>query len=438
MRKEVKRNSVTLVLLLLASSVFATGGGDKADGVATSDRPVTLRVFSYIQPENPEGLIETDIASAYKKLHPNVTIEFVSSTSNEQVRKITALAAGNDMTEVFYMGGTSAPTIIDLDLADDMRKYFDADFIRKFQVDMLSEGTAPDGKLLFIPLQGMPTGFLYRADWFAEKGLNPPETWDDVVKAGQVLTEDTDGDGKIDRYGYALIATKDSNAGSRFMVFMNTFGCQNLYIENGKWKTDVGNDAFKKAVQAFVDFDSKYHIVQPGALETSYPEAANLFVANKAAMMLTGVNALGTIYAQNPDLKGKLGSVRVPRGTRHISNIRPTGYGLYKDSKVKDIAIDYIKFFCQDENLLQWVSRAYRTPPVTNLNDNPALRGIDIKGFLEASQKDAFPLPQFPGITKAYEIVAVVFQSLLMGQGDIDTLSAQAKKEMEALIASYE
>ncbi|MDO5348572.1 MAG: sugar ABC transporter substrate-binding protein [Lachnospiraceae bacterium] len=451
--KKMRTLAATVLSVSMCAGLAACGGSSanenttaaaKADNTtavaaespAPDDEPIVLRVLSAQQAENPEGDIERSISDAYTALHPNVTFEYISVKSSDFNQKLTALATSGDMPDIFQNSFNMLPSSVDLDVCEDLTTLFEPEFLDKFEPHILKEGYYGD-RLLYIPTQSMPAALLYRADWFEEKGLQAPETWDDLAAAAEKLTEDTDGDGNIDRYGFAMIGTKDSSAGTRFQLIMRSFGCREFYEEDGVWKTDVGNDDFKKAIQTFVDLDLVHHAAQPGVIETSYSEAANLVVANKAAMMLTGSNALGTIYSQNPDLKGKLASCAVPKGTEHVSSPRSLGYSVYNKGEHKEVCKDYLKFCMEKENNLKWTEISYRIPVIQDYYDEPILQNEDTIGFVDAIQY-SYEYPQFLGLTKSYEIIGSVYQSLLTGSSDIDTASEKAKAEMEELIKSYE
>lgn len=422
-----KLMGITLALVLIMS-LFT---------FAEAEEPVVIRILSSQQTENPEGPLEKSISNAYTALHPNVTFEYIAVNSNEYIKKLTAMGTAGDMADMFQNSSNNLPTTVDLALCEDLNTLFDAEYLDGLQPQMREEASY-NGELLFMPTQSMPMALLYRADWFEEEGLTPPTTWDEFIACGQALTKDTDGDGVIDRYGFAMIATKDSSAGTRFLPILRSFGCREVYLdENGKWQTDVGNDAFKACVQMYADLDVKYQIAQPGTIETSYSEAANLLVAGKAAMMITGSNALGTIYAQNPDLKGKLASCAIPMETQHTSRLGTLGYSIYNGSEHKDICIDYLKFYLEETNALKWTEECYRVPVRTEYYDNPILQEADMKGFVDGIEY-AYPWPQFLGIAQTYEIIGSVYQALITGSMDVDTASEQARQEMEELIASYE
>ena len=54
----------------------------------------------------------------------------------------------------------------------------------------------------------------YRADLFEQKGIAVPTTWDELRAAAKKLAEDANGDGKLDKYLYALCARTPSTSRS--------------------------------------------------------------------------------------------------------------------------------------------------------------------------------------------------------------------------------
>src|SRR5690606_29147529 len=116
----------------------------------------------------------------------------------------------------------------------------------------------------------IPTGLLYRTDLFEEAGLTPPETWDEFIEVAKKLTVDTDGDGSIDRWGFAMVGSNNGSGGSRFVPVMRSFGAQELVESGDGWTTEFDTDAAAAAFQLYGDLVNEYEVVPPGPLQTSY------------------------------------------------------------------------------------------------------------------------------------------------------------------------
>lgn len=62
-----------------------------------------------------------------------------------------------------------------------------------------------DGKRYSVPLDVHPIALYYNADLFKKEGIEkPPTTLEEFVSTAKKLTKDTDGDGKIDQWGFGM------------------------------------------------------------------------------------------------------------------------------------------------------------------------------------------------------------------------------------------
>ena len=68
----------------------------------------------------------------------------------------------------------------------------------------LDHGYMMDGQYGFPIVTGVPFVLYYNEDILNELGEQPPQTWDDFKRICEKATKDTDGDGKVDQYGYAV------------------------------------------------------------------------------------------------------------------------------------------------------------------------------------------------------------------------------------------
>lgn len=61
------------------------------------------------------------------------------------------------------------------------------------------------GKRYGLPLDCHPLGMYYNADMFRKAGISkPPETKEEFLAVAKKLTQDTDGDGRTDQWGFAI------------------------------------------------------------------------------------------------------------------------------------------------------------------------------------------------------------------------------------------
>ena len=98
---------------------------------------------------------------------------------------------------------------------------------------MLASLRLPDGGIYAFPWKTNPEMLMYNVDLFKAAGLSPPHTHSELLAAFRRLTRDTDGDGRLDRWG--LWAPLKITWYERFYDFYP------LYLASSGGKTLVNN-----------------------------------------------------------------------------------------------------------------------------------------------------------------------------------------------------
>lgn len=112
----------------------------------------------------------------------------------------TAIAA-NKGPDVGYMYAEMFPQFIEMNAVEDLTPYLtEADYDNYIYIN--------DGKMLGglygLALEAAnPAVIYYNKDILDELGEEPPRTWEDFRRISKAATKDTDGDGKIDQWGFA-------------------------------------------------------------------------------------------------------------------------------------------------------------------------------------------------------------------------------------------
>ncbi len=130
-----------------------------------------------------------------------------------------------------------------------------------------------------FPLRAHAQLFFYRADIFEELGLEPPETWDDVIAAGKAIRES----GKeIDPL--ALYFHNDGNRQNLFvwLDFLWAAGAD-VFDESFKpvWNSPEGIQATKD----YIGLHTEHKITHPGSIQFVEQDARISFQQGNAAMI---------------------------------------------------------------------------------------------------------------------------------------------------------
>ena len=401
--------------LSCAGPAFAEEGGEQ----------ITLRIMSSIQTEN-EGALEAAMADAYMEEHPNITVEWIPVANNDLNAQIIALNSSDDLPDAFYMNTAFMPQAKSMGIVIDPTEYLGEEFLGNIEQSILDYGSI-DGQLMVVPWFMIPIALIYRADWAEESGIETIETMDDFVAAAQAFTNGED------RWGFALVGTQNSSGESRFSQFVKTYGVDEVtQNEDGTWSSDLTSDAYREALQAFVDMDLKYGAVPPGATETGYPEAVNYFAQNQAGMLISGSNALGAIVAANPELDGKLASVPMPAAERHATNLQVSGYSITTACEHPQEMADFLMYMASDENALSFAEQTGRMPVSTTALQDEMFQTPEYQGFVDCIQY-ALPYPSYSGYSEVQDIMGESYNSMLSGTS-IDDAMAQVESRITTLL----
>lgn len=425
-----KALTVFAVVLLSAAFLFAGGNAESDDG------QISIIMMDSYAAEDPHGQYVYEYAEKFMEEHPNVTIEIQAVASNDIYTRLAAMATSPDeLPTMFFTSADQVPTLYDLGLTEDLNNYM-TDEDKALWTDGVIESGTINGDLTYIPVSLQPTDIIYRIDRFEEAGLEIPTTWDEFIECAKALTKDTDGDGVIDQWGFGMVGSNDSSGQSRFMSYLWSNGYECAYEEDGEWKTDIA------ATPEFIDVFSKWTsmnaegLVPIGITEVNYSTAANYFAMGYTSMFLTGPNALGVAYSSNPDLRGKLGSFKIP-GEYSGTMLGAEGYAIssYASDAEKQAAYDFIKFFATADNEYKFWQSSGKIPAVKAGQSVEFITGEDYEGFLQQIADGCRPTLTFPGIAGLKgalgDAYSAVFSGEMTNEAAVDSLVADLAELME-------
>jgi len=373
-------------------------------------------------------------ADDYMKLNPNVTIEFIGVPANELYAKTNTLAIGGSMPDVFINSPEFMAQAHDLGIVADLEEVFGADFFEGFSEGPLAMAEL-DGKYQFAPWFTIPVTLLYRSDLLAEAGLEPPATWDEFRETAKKLTVDIDGDGTVDRWGFAMIGTNNGSGASRFFLLLRSHGADELVADGDSWTTQFDSAGSVAAFKLFGDLVNEDKSVPPGPLQTGYGEAVSLIATDKAAMMVTGPHTIGAVLDQNPELDGKLAGAILPSlpGEDPDINLGMFGWAVSESSKHKDVAADYIKFVLSQENQVAWNAATGRLPTRLDALADPAIDKPMLRGFVAAA-KYGYQPPTAKFYPELFSVAGDNYQAVIAGQKTPEQAAKDAAEATRQII----
>ena len=226
-----------LTVFALVISLAACGGGTSTSSeggkAVKSNKTIDISIFSvYYTPEPPKD--DSLVTKEFEK-KTNTKLKINWTSKNVYTDKLSVMLASGDLPDLVRVEPIDNPLIIQLAKGDklwDFGAYVkNYPSLAKYPQAAL-DNTKIEGKQYLLPSVRPIAGsyFLWiRTDWLKKLNLKFPETIDEYYDALKAFTtQDPDGNGKDDTYGFTGEIGQDTCDGYIFVDIFNH--------ANGQWK----------------------------------------------------------------------------------------------------------------------------------------------------------------------------------------------------------
>ena len=384
-------------LALVASAAACGGGGDSSSGSnggsSGSDADTTLTYWASNQGtslDNDKEVLTPVLADFTAQTGIKVNLEVIS-WNDLQTRIQTAITSGQG-PDVLNIGNTWG---VSLQATGGLMDFGDAEMqaiggADKFVPAALKTGGAEGTTVTSVPLYGLAYGLYYNKQMFADAGLKPPTTWEEMVSDGQKLTK-----GNV--YGMSLAA--GSYTENNHFAFINA--SQNgaeLFTPDGK--PDFASDGVVKGIKRYLDLMQTDKIVNTS--DSQYDngvKSVSAFANKKAAMIMNQNNADATIES-NGMKPSEFGVVPFPAPasspTKVASHVAGINIAIMKSTEHKDQALKFVNYMTSSA-VQERLGKPYASLPV--LKDGKATftdNAAELKVFTDVYNNRSKPLPLVP------------------------------------------
>ena len=419
----------------------ADGKGDagKADnGKAASGEVKTVVFWDENAGPNRTPYYE-ELIKRFEEQNPDIKIEYVGLPNSDAKNKIEVAVTGNAAPDVCGMPPQWQAGFILNDALEPLDVYFDSweehDKINQSIVQSLRT-LSVDDKLYCIPnTSTFNPMFWGRKDWFEEKGVEAPGTWDDFYDLVELFTDRDAG-----TYGFSIRG--GAGGPMQLQEYLYAYsGITQPFTEDGK--STLNDPKNVEALDRLKDIYNKY--TPESDISNGYKEMVAAFDTGSAAMIQ---HNLGSFGEHSKTLgEGKFFAFAPPvsaTGKRVISGGYPVnGYVMFKQSQVKDEAWRFISFLCSAESQSYWNQNIGQVPTHTDLtNEDWVVNTQHINEAMKMQSDDntiAFPyplyLPDYQSIQDS--IAAPGFQAVLAGQKSSEEFLTEWADAMTGAEAEY-
>ena len=429
----MKKKIVSVLLVAAMAVSMFTGCGSKSDSKKSDSKSGEKTLEVWVPPlDDATEKNWGDLLKDWEKENDcKVNLTVIPWDKYEETYT-TALNSGEG-PDVGYMYNEMFPTYIDAGAVEDMSSYVTDEDKKEYKY--LSNGNMMDGQYGWPLVTGVPFVLYYNEDILNALGEKAPETWDDFARICQEATKDTDGDGKVDQYGFACgMNTSDIGA----MQILNAYYYSALWQNGGQVYNDdlksvsFADEAGKEAVTWLKGLTS---YMNEDFMSLSWSDAfSNVFGAGKAAFGITRSSQTdGTTFAETyPDLNWNF-----------VTSLKNKDFGtfgatdcltLMSACEDKDLGMDFIKYVTGSEFMTAYHAKC----PGAALTESEPYVGDEKMEKIYTEDKDKWHgIQAGPCGTQILNQLAADFQGIMSGETSVDEGLKEAEDYANGLLDEY-
>ncbi|WP_142104958.1 sugar ABC transporter substrate-binding protein [Pseudonocardia cypriaca] len=422
------RRSAVAVLAVAALALTGCGGGGTASG-GGGDRTLTVWIMEGTNPDAQPFFSELSTAFQ-QRTGATLDVQFVQWASAHD-KFVTAIAGGTT-PDVAEIGTTWVGEFGDAGALVDLTPRVQEAGLSDGLVDGLVEAGTLGGALYGMPWYAGVRSIVYRTDVFAELGLQPPTTWDELVAVGQRIKE-----ARPDLLPLPIAGDNE------FIVYPFVWGAGGqIATQNGDtWTSGIDSPQARAGIQFYADLALEHGFSTPAAATWRETDVRDSFTKGQSAMIFSGSWTPKAILEAAPDLQGKIGAFPIPGPT---GGLAPSVLGgsllsIFETSDDQDLAWQLVETMGTGDFAAKWAQESSYFPGTTALL-NEAARSPDplVAPFAMQMVDSGRSVPVTPafGQIQGKKTIAAMMRSVLTGEATVEQATSTAAAEMNEIFAS--
>jgi len=276
----------------------------------------------------------------FEKEHPDIEVKLEFYSRGYWSKLLTEIVGGV-APDVIYLSAPYVQEFVRKGLLVNLEPLIERDGLDMSDFyDVVTDTFRVDGKLYGLPIQFGCIALYYNKTLFDKAGEEYPDwswDWNRLLDAAKRLTRDTDGDGKIDQYGF-LVSTSAE-------LYTANFIWQNggRMISDDRRRTLIDSPEAGEAIQFLVDCVMKYRVsprVDIG--DVAGMDAVQLFETGRVAMAYDGSWKM-EFYNEHEGLNYDVAPL--PKGKRRAVAVNGLANGINARTAHLEEAWEWVKFY---------------------------------------------------------------------------------------------
>jgi multiple sugar transport system substrate-binding protein len=402
---------------------------------------VTLRFSDWHLTEDVWNKSINEAMEIFHKRHPNIKVVLEPVSYREKETKYTVESAAGRAPDVFHVHAFSLPMFFSKGFAKDLTPFIEKEgsgFLDAWYPLPLKL-MKHSGKIHAMPGDYMTMVLFYNTNMFRAAGLgidNPPKTFDQFLDYAKKMTRDTNGDGKVDQWGFGTVGAKSPGFSLRFGPFLWSFGGD--YLTPDMKHSALDSPEAKEAFRFFVELYTKYKVVPPG-LTAMNPQEVRTQMAQKKVAMIMGSGWTPPIVNKiNPDLNAfeVLKCAAAPVQRKQATAIWLSSWVMSPNTKHPAEAWELLKFITSKEIELKWFQDNRVTSSRKDVSGvAPEILNDKFASVLASQLPYGKVEPQIKQWPEIMDTFTTSLQEAIVGMKDPDEALNEAHTRINAILA---
>ncbi|WP_085524429.1 ABC transporter substrate-binding protein [Tuberibacillus sp. Marseille-P3662] len=347
MKKSLFIVTISIAIAFTLSGCSGFTGSSGSSNNSEDSGQITLK-FMHRWPKEPEKSFFEDVVKEFEKKNPKINIETQAVLNNAYKQKIKVLLGSNDQPDIFFAwSGEYAHNIVRSNKALDLTSYYKKD--QNWSGQLVQSAVEPynfNKKMYGVPWDLDAKLFFYNKDIFNQLNLNPPKTFDQLLKVSKELKSN----------GYIPIAEgdKDKWPAGHYIGTLNRRVVPDNVIEEDRIRSQgtFENPLYVEALRKLNKINKVAFNENINAYK--HDKARKFFSNGKAAMAFLEILEIG-LYQPNADFES--GTFNFPaiedgndKGNPSIISGAPEGFMISSKTEHPDAAMKFLKFLTNKSN----------------------------------------------------------------------------------------
>jgi ABC-type glycerol-3-phosphate transport system substrate-binding protein len=329
--------------------------------------PVTIVVWDYYGEATP---IKPAL-DGFQKEYPWITVKYEALDWDSMNEKFAVGVAAGAAPDVATLDMTWIPTLASNGVLEDLSALSGGMLNGTPIADQFepggNEAMQYDGTYVTMLFDFDAYALYYRADQFEKKGIAVPANWDELRAAAKALAEDTNGDGKPDKYLY--------------QVWPDTFHWAQFLFQNGGSILTADNTAAAfNSSEGVASLEFNKGFIDDGSGMYWGPDQGDqmaFFKDDTLGMFQNGPYMMGVLKSGAPEMAGKWRVATAPYSKQPGSYLGGTGLGIPVAAANKQAAWTFIQYMLLPEQQIGVYTYAGAAPATTVALQSPEVSAPD-------------------------------------------------------------